>query len=184
MMRKQNGFAALLTAVAVMSAVPAGMLFAYLTDRDTEENAVPVGVNTSVIEENFTNPDSVPDTGGTYEKEVWVENTESVPCYIRAAVLFSDGDVSKGVDVLYPEDTGWRYISPEEDAKLGGYYYYENAVAPGEETGLLMEKVSFSAEADASLMAEENFDIYIYEESVQQGSYGSYAEAWSSFLRE
>ncbi|MCD8083709.1 MAG: hypothetical protein LUE86_09445 [Clostridiales bacterium] len=115
--------------------------------------------------------------------------------YYSANVEGLDADVEDGEgNVVIESDeyvnnlpSGWTYIPEDQDDDLGGYYYYTNAVAPGDETTNLFNYVrTYFADA-SSIMA---YDIYVYAESVQTLDKNGEAftgddqweQAWSEFL--
>lgn len=81
---------------------------------------------------------------------------------------------------------GWQYISSDTDVTLGGYFYYETPIAPGEETTELIDTIATYFETDADI---KNYNVIVYAESVQTINkdgildYGTdYISAWTDFL--
>lgn len=164
----------------------AGSTIAFFTSFDRVNNRVGIGHNESIVDEEFpTPPPVVPDETNTFTKEVTVRNNDSVPCFIRVSVAFSDSDIGQATELLQLNSTDWIFCSKKENAKLGGYYYYKNPVLPGQSTLPLFKGIQISSDADFSHQAQESsFDVIVYEESVQQGANTSYLDAWNQFIRE
>lgn len=159
-------------------------LSAYLTDRATEVNYIKPGVNVSKIQEEFPEQGELPEQGKTYVKKVSVKNQTSVPCYIRVSVDYSDSRIGNAASLVGLNTKDWEYIGIDQP-KTGGYYYYKEAILPGESTSNLFDGIRFSNNMDGSFFETgEDFDVIVYEESLQQGSYTSYSKAWNDFLRE
>ena len=87
MKHRKKWFLVFLLAGIILIMVPFSI--AYLTHVETRENRITIGQNDVMIEEDFTPPKQwQPET--TYEKDVKVRNTGSVPCYIRVYAALSD----------------------------------------------------------------------------------------------
>ena len=149
-------------------------IFAYLTDNGESTNVLSVGSNEISVVETF-NP-STPETGtNTYTKTVNIKNTGTVPCYIRVFLEFSSDKVrgestvsADGTNYYSLSDfrtehlpTGWVYV---DTGDLGPYYYYTQPVSPNASTSNLLHsfKTTFATDLDI-----EDFDIYVYAESIQ-----------------
>ncbi len=157
--------------VCLFHAPPEGAM-AYLTGRDGTENDFTAGVNTSQVVEQFSQS-SLTTGANTFEKEVAVQNTGDIPCYVRVFLAFSDSSIcgiselsADGVN-FYPEadfrthlNAGWVYGGD-------GYYYYEMALSPGEETTDLLRKITTTFPEGAKI---RDYEIIVYEESVQTRS--------------
>lgn len=162
-----------------------GTIGAYLMDSDHADNQLTVGYNDSAIVEDFHKPEETPQPGESSRKVVWAENSAGVPCYIRVAVEASAGTIGKEILLENLDQKNWIYIQKENNEKLGGYYYYKEAVMPGERTSSLFEGVVFTERAmELFDLYDKNLDVIIYEESVQKGDSESYFSAWNSFIRE
>ena len=165
---KRYKILAVAAAIAIISVGAVGTLAAYLTANDDAVNEITIGQNITEVQETFPDPPDIPPEGGLYTKDITVKNDDSVPCYIRISIEFSNNDIGKAVGVGVVGANQWKYISEEENKKLGGYWYYMEPVAPGEKTRSLFNDIMFSEEMDPSLMPEdETFDVIVYEESVQ-----------------
>lgn len=156
---------------------------AYLTYSDNTENVIAIGQNTTQIKEDFPEPTPVPlEENPEYTKKVFVANTSAeargsqVDCYVRMSVGYSHSDIAKGIILQNLDTKNWIY---GED----GYYYYIKPLAEGEVTtplftGFIID--SEKVEQDYLALIPE-FEIQIYEESVQAEGFADYEQAWSSY---
>lgn len=165
--------------------IGAGICYAFYTDSDRAANVVSIGHNDSHIEESFPDPEPIAPGGGTYEKEVTVKNESSVAGYVRVAVNFSDSAIGNAASFVGLDKTNWVYISANESATLGGYYYYKNVLQPGETTQPLFTGIRIGSNLDFTYLdSGDIFDVNVYEETVQQGKFMTYREAWENFIKE
>lgn len=194
--------------LGLLGAATAGSIgtFAYYSDYDAPaENSFTVGDVVMTVDEDFDKPDSMGVGTNTYKKDVKVTNEGTLSGFVRMNLLFSSGDVedisevsSDGGKTWYSMDdfpfhlpSGWVYQSSGD---LGGYYYYTEAIDPGESTTSLItdvrttfqEKVS---DTDLSInYTPRDYDIFVYAEGVQQdkldgsGVWTDYSQAWDTFL--
>ena len=172
-MKKTNRRKAGAAAAAFCLGLPAALgvitgTSAYMTDHAEKVNCITVGWNTTEIEEEFPSPTPAA-PGDTVAKKVRIRNTGSVPCYIRAALLVSEGTVTPG-----EMDTD-LWIDGED-----GYYYYRDVVQPGDSTTELFTGVRIDQEPEGDTVA-----VTVYEESVQAfvGTVPckDYQEAWKHY---
>lgn len=131
---------------------------AYFVDGDTATNTFKIGHNVSTIEENF--PSGKLEPGKTYTKEVRVKNKDSVKCFVRVLAEPSDSDMGEHLDIDW-NTTAWT--EKQED----GYRYYRKALKPGETTSPLFTKVTIKNDFVNPQFTVKNFDISVYEETVQ-----------------
>lgn len=138
---------------------------AYLTHVETRENRITIGQNDVMIEEDFTPPKQwQPDT--TYEKDVKVRNTGSVPCYVRVYTALSDHTVPAELDF---DTKDWTQADD-------GYWYHNRIVEPGAVTSSLFTKVTIEG---IEIEQRKTFDIIIYAESVQAEGYRDIRDAFA-----
>ncbi len=185
--------ALLLTGTAAMTA------YAFLGSKPEEKvNTIKVGEQKETVQETFTSPD-MQTQNDTVQKVVNVKNDGSVPCFVRVFLDLSDSRFSGGKVKLSANGTdyysvtefnshlpeGWEYVSGQNNA-LDGYYYFTKALAPEEETPPLLSKVKTEFE---NVYDISDFDIIVYSESVQTveinasgTQYSDYQKAWKSFL--
>lgn len=185
------------TAVVLMLALAAiSGTFAYLTDWRKLENKAAAGDNTITIIEEFDPPKEMHEGENEYAKKVQIKNTGTIDCYIRVFADFSESDI-KDISKLHngtawvnasdyalnlPE--GWYFVpetDPADGDQLGGYYYYDQAIKPGDSTKPLFTRVmtTFASEADV-----RNYEIIVYAESLQtldrNGDPFTGADAWKN----
>ena len=85
-----------LAAIAAVLLLTVGVLIAYFTDEEQAQNAISIGHNTITPVEEFVPPDELVEGVNTYKKDVAIMNEgDSVACYVRVAVEFSDDDIAK-----------------------------------------------------------------------------------------
>ena len=157
---------------------------AYQTDNQQAINQGSIGHNDSHLEEAYPEPQPlIPGKGQYIEKTVTAVNDNTVDCYVRAKILYSDSDIGNALTLVQLDTENWTYISMDDDANLGGYYYYHNSIKPGEKTTPLFAGVTISGEADYHYQTEEDdFEILVYEESIEKNTYVTYEEAWKAYI--
>ena len=200
-MKKLNKKVIIPVVAALAGGVFAGVRYlpastsAYFSDKDKEANKFTIGENEIEVEEKFTPPDELVVGDNTFTKTVQFKNTGDVPCYIRAFIEFDDDSV-RGVSKVSPDGTnyytmeefknhlpeGWVYV---DSGNMGPYYYYKNVIEVGASTPKLLHsvKTTFADPADI-----ENYNIYVYAESVQtldkNGNAFTGADAWRTAWTE
>lgn len=161
-----------------------GTTTAYFTVYDAVENRVLVGRNVTEIIENFPGPTPTPAGDHlNFKKEVYITNQSeellsNVPCYVRAMVSFSNYDIGKAVTLLGMDRERWVYNEAD------GYYYYKSPLAAGQSTTALFTGFSVKqSEIDKQYLEQLNdFQINVYEESIQKGDFNDYQSAWNYYL--
>lgn len=142
---------------------------AYLTDHTVITNEISAGWNETETVEEFPSPTPVA-PGETVVKKVRIQNKGEVPCYIRAALIVSEGTVT--LEGLNTE----LWVDGQD-----GYYYYRDVVQPGDSTGEFFTGVKVDRQTE-----EDTVTVTVYEESIQamHGSvpYKDYKEAWNYYL--
>ena len=146
-------------------------VYAYLTHKNSIENHMVLGYNTISLQEDYEPPIEMA-KGISFTKEPYAVNTGNVDCYVRIKSLISDSRVADGITIDYNTED---YTYNNED----GYWYYKNAISPGQETTPLFTTVSVSTAADDIVL--DGFDIYVYAESVQTVSGKTMQETWNYF---
>lgn len=162
MRRKHLG----ILAASLVIAASAGVTYAYLTAQDQVENTFDAAEAEIVVEEDFV-PEP-PEPGKTIKKAPRVRNVSDTDCYVRILCVFSDSDAESLCEPTEIQ-SGW-------EAKDDGYFYWNSAVRPGEETGALFEYVRIREDISETDMIP--FDILVYAEAVQAHGMTA-AEAWA-----
>lgn len=144
-------------------------IYAYLTASDSAVNNLTIGINTTEIVEEFTPPEENLNPGDSFTKKVQIKNTGSVPCYIRVFVGFDSSEAAEKFSLDFNTES---WTSKQDD----GYYYYKTVIQPDELTEPLFTTVTCNDEWKLN----NEFEIIVYEESVQSEGFSSYAEAFLS----
>lgn len=159
---------------------------AYQSAFDTAENIIRVGSNTTEIGEEFPSPTPVaPDKNTDITKKIWVTNREqgadgiSVDCYVRVSLAYSNSDIGRAVTMKGQNMTDWVYSDD-------GFYYYKNILKEGESTRPLCTGFMVEAEKIEKTYWEElkDFQIQVYEESVEAKPYESCQAAWEVYEKQ
>ena len=157
---------------------------AYLSDSDQKVNTVAVGNVTTEIEEDFPDPTPTPiGENPDYRKEIWTGNFSGgekgfqADCYVRMALTYSNYDIGKGVELLGLDTANWVYNSED------GYYYYRNIVPEGARTTPLCSGFRINSDKidDTYKDSIADFEINVYEESVQAEGFSDFESAWKYF---
>lgn len=191
----------LLLAAVCLLLISVGATAAYFTHWKKLQNQFTIGENTIEITEEFDPPKELTVGDNIYKKKVQIENTGTVPCFVRVFAEFSDSSIRKFSELspdgstYYPADEytshlpkGWVYISEDEDEILGGYYYWTGKVAVNASTDPLFEKVKTHFDNADQI---KDYDIIVYAESVQVNDKNgaeftgndAYKAAWTEFLQ-
>lgn len=175
-----------MSALFLMSA---GILFtlgttAYFSDFAGKVNTAATGSVTTEIDEDFPDPTPTPvENNPSYEKKIRIGNFPgnekgfNADCYVRVMLSYSDNDIGKGVDILGLDTANWIYDAED------GYYYYRNIVPEGAATTPLCTGFRINAEKIDDTYKDnlQDFEINVYEESVQAEGFSDYESAWSYF---
>ena len=200
----------LAAAVILLIFAVVGTVLAYYTNSDKAKNTFTAGENENKILESFVPPDSQGGGSNKYLKQVQVENTGDVPCFVRVYVDFSDSgilEISKLSDTETQDKTSaiyysanpndadsyakylngkengkWKYVF---DGTLGGYYYYTDRVEPGQATEPLFRWVDTDYGEDAAKV--QQYEILVYSETVQAfdgNTQPGWKTQWENFLKD
>lgn len=126
----------MLAAMALLLTVTVGSTIAYLwAQTDSVENKFePAKVASSVQEPGWKD-------GNTVKQNVTIKNEGNIDAKIRAAIVVTwqdaDGNTMPSVPAL---GTDYSLTIGEGWEKKSGFYYWNAAVAPGGETGVLITK--------------------------------------------
>lgn len=158
MRKKQKQGTLLLVSLAVILLAGTAIvgIYAYMTAQDRLVNVTGVGYCESSIEEEFENPDIIPNRVTTITKKVKIRNTGVNTAGIRVRADFSSSDVLSYTTVDYNTGSG-----SDKWTKQGDFYYYNTPVKPNEETSELFTKLTLRNPTAAQVA---DFDVYVYSE--------------------
>lgn len=189
-MDNKKKFAAICIGVLILAA-SVGTTLAYLGATDNKDNKIKVGTDVAQVSETFSEPE-VQKQQNTTPKEIKVENTGSVPCFVRVYAEFSDSYIASIAKVTYGDSdtekawegtssfkeylagtdntTNWVFI-PEDatgyDGKLQGYFYYKEAVPVGGLTDALIKSVKVTYPDTNTEDYIRDYEMIVYTETVQ-----------------
>ena len=188
--KKKNGvrfpFAPVLSLLAIL-AIFTAQTFAFFTDSQSADSAqiIPGALDISLIEVNSggsfrhsAEPIKMMPAGVYSYGGVGAKNTGTLPVYIRIKIqkniIQSEHEISPGWESLIDCNFGASNESlPEEQRNLWvyheGYYYYKVALAPGEQTTALFDKVLFSP-GMGNEFENSSIEFHVICESVQSGN--------------
>lgn len=183
-----------------------GTTWAYFTYQKYLTNQFRVGYNEITVTEEYDPPDEIiPGEVTEFRKAVQVENTGTVPCYVRVRLEYSDSEMKQYCTHILGADSAraseWETMAEQlTNGKwvygTDGCYYYTERLEARDRTDLLLEKVQVHVpEEDSGKL--KDFEIYVYAESIQTmvweaGEDGQesaweaqdYEEAWGQFLKQ
>lgn len=200
---------AISTASAILFFMIPITVLAYLRSQpEKTENKVTILDVQETVTEVFTEPETQQKGLNTFQKEVYVENTGSAPCFVRVYMDFSDSTVKEKSkfsvdgtkfynwnDFLNNLAPNWTYI-PTGNSKpeaLQGWFYYTKALSVKDENHL---ENSITTALLKALQTNYNnnyydisdFQLIVYSETVQAVNKNgdevtSWETAWTDFLR-
>lgn len=126
-----------------------------------------------------------PDKNTDITKKIWVTNREqgaegmSVDCFVRVSLEYSNSDIGRAVTMKGLNTTDWVYSDD-------GFFYYKNVLKEGESTRPLCTGFMVEAGKIEKTYWEElkDFQIQVYEESVEAKPYESYQAAWAAYEKQ
>lgn len=165
-MKKKIMSLCLVVALAAVTVV--GGSLAYFTANDAKTNDLTVGNAAIELQEPNWDADKATDMypGETVVKDPQVKNTGKNPVYVRITVTDPED-----VDVTYNE------LSEKWVKHTDGYYYYNEAVAPGATTEKLFKSFTLSTETENATAENAAQHILVSAEAVQ--SQGAPFEAFT-----
>lgn len=166
--RKMKNLMIAMLAGALILGVGAGVSYAYLTAQDDAANHFRVSSVDITVEENFDPPGEIT-PGKVIVKAPRICSGSDIDCYVRAAVRFTDSAAQDCCETLA--------INPGWQAGEDGYYYWQERLQPGGQTGTLFDRVTIRQEAGEI----PPFDILVYAEAVQCGNH-TMKEAWEEIV--
>lgn len=173
------------SAIALAAIFCIGGTAAFFSAYDQAENRVAVGRNDTEINEEFPDPSDPGDNETPeYKKTVWVGNTSqaekgfNVDCYVRMSLSYSNQDIGKAVTLLGLDTVNWAYDSND------GYYYYRGILKEGEATAPLFTGFRIDRSNMDELYQDtiDDFQINVYEESIEAADFKDYRSAWKYYL--
>lgn len=183
----------LIVTIALLLTITVGVVVAYYVNNDKNNNQFTVGENENKITEKFEPPSNQVETSNKYQKKIQVENTGSVPCYVRLYVSFSNSqvlDYSKFSDAEnLADDTifynanplnsdsfadylnsggysgKWKYIKDNTNINLNGYYYYTEPIEPNQSTEPLFNWIDTDYQKNGKDI--QQYEVLVYSETLQ-----------------
>ncbi|MBU5482305.1 hypothetical protein [Blautia sp. MSJ-19] len=158
----------------------------YQTAYDQAKNVIVPGNNDTEIKEEFPTPTPIDtDEDADIPKKIWVANNPSgtnntsVNCYVRVAVGYSDNDIGKAVSMKNRDTVNW--IDGGD-----GFYYYTKRLKEGESTTALCSGFTVSHKKLETTYWDrlKEFEIQVYEESVEADPFNDYQSAWKYYSNE
>lgn len=178
-----------LTVLALTALVGVGATLAWFTDSDTATNVITTGNVKIQIVETSQEPESDYEyeekIGITYKvpympgkvlsKKALIENTGSVPAYVRAKVVFLDENNQElTFDGVEPPQINYDDFQ-DYWSRDGGYYYYHQPLSAGAKTEYLFTTVTIPT-SWGNEMSNIKFNIVIKAEAVQSDHTGATAK--------
>ena len=151
--KKKRIIGAFVAAALVMTAMIGTTTAAFQDKSDAVINKFDLGsVETEIYEgaDGFKNPQ--------------VKNVGENDCLVRARVVISPKEAADNVDLDYPDDTKWTL-----DAD--GFYYYDEVLKVGTVSQAVFKDIRVKDVAKWQELEIENFEVTVYEESVQTAVY-------------
>lgn len=164
-MKKKNLIALAVVMLVLVSGIYTS--YAYLTAQDDVDNTFDVAEVNTVIEEDF-DPEPL-EPGKVIKKAPKLQSNSDTDCYVRMRYVFTNSDAETLCEPI-KINNGW-------EQKTDGYYYWNRAVGPGEETGTLFDYIQIKEGVTEDDMIP--FDILVYAEAVQAKGLSA-NEAWAS----
>ena len=171
----------LIASLAVLLTATVGSTAAWLVSKPAavENDFVPGKVACQVLE-NFGT-----ESGASVKRDVRVQNTGNTDAYIRVLLVFTWKDDAgnifsnkpqegKDYQIVMDDLTDW--IMQESDA--GAYFYYKKPVAPGEETGVLIDSLRQIAGVTGPENGKYKLSVDILADAVQADPPEAVADSW------
>ncbi len=150
--------------------------YAYLITQSSVTNELTVGEVRVAVEEEFDKPAKL-EPGISFKKAPYAVNTGNLPCFVRMRADFTTVKAASFAEMT-------DFSNDWEKDNNDGYYYYKKILLPGAETTKLFQNVEIKGTAEGVTEDMlEDFDIAIYAEAVQQGTYpqNQYKAAWTGY---
>ena len=156
----------IILAIAILTIVGLGGLFAYLTDTDQKTNVFTIGsIKIELVEPNW-NPSNGQNIlpGQPINKNPKINNIGNNPAYVYIKVVNPIVTLSTGEGPLfnYTTNSGWTQLDQVDQC---GYrattYYYNTAINPSSSTTTLFDTVTIN-DFTGDIGEEQLLDIYAY----------------------
>ena len=146
-------------------------IYAYYIYQKSIENTIVLAYNEIQVNEIYEPPLKL-QKGISFKKEPTIKNIGNIDCYVRVKSLLSDSRVESEITIDYN-------LSDYTYNNLDKYYYYNKILKPGETSKPLFTSVTIHSDAEDIIL--DNFDIYIYAESVQTIENKNMIDVWNHF---
>ena len=157
--------------IIVLSILISTAIYAYYTYQKSIENTIVLAYNEIQVNEIYEPPLKM-QNGISYKKEPTVKNIGNIDCYVRVKSLLPDSRVESEITIDYN-------LNDYTYNDIDKYYYYNKILKPGETSKPLFTSVTIHS--DAKDIVLDNFDIYIYAESVQTIENKNMIDVWNYF---
>lgn len=157
--------------IIVLSIFISTAIYAYYTYQKSIENTIVLAYNEIQVNEIYEPPLKM-QKGISYKKEPTVKNIGNIDCYVRVKSLLPDSRVESEITIDYN-------LNDYTYNDIDKYYYYNKILKPGETSKPLFTSVTIHS--DAKDIVLDNFDIYIYAESVQTIENKNMIDVWNYF---
>lgn len=170
----------LIASLAVLLTATVGSTAAWLVSKPAavENDFVPGKVACQVLEDFGT------ESGTSVKRNVRVKNNGNTDAYIRVLLVFTWKDDAGNIFSNKPQEgndyqinmdlTDW--IMQKSDA--GAYFYYKKPVAPGAETGVLIDSLRQIAGVTGPENGKYKLSVDILADAVQADPPEAVAESW------
>jgi len=94
-----------------------------------------------------------------------IENVGENDCLVRARVVVSPEKAADNIVFVYPEDSKWTLNQQD------GFYYYNEVLKADTKSQAIFKTIEIKEGVDWASLGIENFEVTVYEESVQTAVY-------------
>ena len=170
----------LIASLAVLLTATVGSTAAWLVSKPAavENDFVPGKVASQVLE-NFGT-----ESGTSVKRNVRVKNNGNTDAYIRVLLVFTWKDDAGNIFSNKPQEDNDYWINMDltnwimQESDAGVYFYYKKPVAPGAETGVLIESLRQIAGVTGPENGKYKLSVDILSDAVQADPPEAVAESW------
>lgn len=170
----------LIASLAVLLTATVGSTAAWLVSKPAavENDFVPGKVACQVLE-NFG-----AESGTSVKRNVRVKNNGNTDAYIRVMLVFTWKDDAGNIISNKPKEDNDYWINMDltdwvmEKNDAGAYFYYKKPVAPGAETGVLINSLRQIAGVTGPENGKYKLSVDILADAVQANPPEAVAESW------